>query len=163
MLWPISVQERWYSSSALSWWGCQSPVAHSCGLLNHLNSFQEGTFKLNTKFDVDLLLTQSFWIWQPHSTHAHSAGIHWPVQWMLIVHTCAFQSTCLGCQVALMPCKLFSLYWQQFNFFWTGLLGNRVAKEHICTTHVHEQTMWGRGGELGGGGKGGKIGTTVRA
>ena len=37
-------------------WSCQSPIAHSCGLLNHLNSFCRGMFKLNTKFDADLLL-----------------------------------------------------------------------------------------------------------
>ena len=40
----------------LSWWSCQSPVAHSCGLLNHLNSFCEGMFKLNAKFESGLLL-----------------------------------------------------------------------------------------------------------
>ena len=34
----------------------QSPVAHSCGLLNHLNSFHGGMFKCNTKLDADLLL-----------------------------------------------------------------------------------------------------------
>ena len=40
----------------LSWWSCQSPVAQSCGLLNHLNSFCGRMFKLNAKFDADLLL-----------------------------------------------------------------------------------------------------------
>ena len=40
----------------LSWWSCQSPVAHSCGLLNHPNSFPGGMLKLNTKFDADSLL-----------------------------------------------------------------------------------------------------------
>ena len=40
----------------LLWWSCQSPVAHSCSLLNHLNSFHGGMVKLNTKFDADLLL-----------------------------------------------------------------------------------------------------------
>ena len=39
----------------LSWWSCQSPVAHSCGLLNHLNSFHGGMPKLNAKFDADPL------------------------------------------------------------------------------------------------------------
>ena len=37
-------------------WTCQSPVAHSCSLLNHSNSFHRGMFKLNIKFDADLLL-----------------------------------------------------------------------------------------------------------
>ena len=41
---------------AWSWWSCQSPVAHSCSLLNHPNSFHRGIFKLSTKFDADLLL-----------------------------------------------------------------------------------------------------------
>ena len=40
---------------ALSWWSCQSPVAHSC-LLNHLNSFHGGIFKLHAKSDADSLL-----------------------------------------------------------------------------------------------------------
>ena len=40
----------------LSWWSSQSPVAHSRGLLNHLNSFHRGMFKLNTKFDAYLML-----------------------------------------------------------------------------------------------------------
>ena len=33
-----------------------TPVAHSCGLLNHLNSFHGGMFKLNAKFYADSLL-----------------------------------------------------------------------------------------------------------
>ena len=40
----------------LSCWSCQSPVAHSYGLLNLPNSFHTGMFKLNTKFDADSLL-----------------------------------------------------------------------------------------------------------
>ena len=39
--------------SALSWWSCQSPVAHSLGLLNHLKSFCGGIIRLKTKFDAD--------------------------------------------------------------------------------------------------------------
>ena len=35
---------------------CQSLVAHSCGLLSHLNSFHGGIFKLNAKLDADSLL-----------------------------------------------------------------------------------------------------------
>ena len=34
----------------------QPPVDHSCSLLNYLNSFHRGKFKLNTKFDADSLL-----------------------------------------------------------------------------------------------------------
>ena len=39
-------------AGTLSWWSCQSPVVHSCILLNHANSFHGGIFKLNTKFDA---------------------------------------------------------------------------------------------------------------
>ena len=40
----------------LSCWGCQSPVAHSSGLLNQPNSFHRRMFKLNAKSDADSLL-----------------------------------------------------------------------------------------------------------
>ena len=40
----------------LSWWSCESLAAHGCGLLNHVNSFHGGMFKLNAKFDGDSLL-----------------------------------------------------------------------------------------------------------
>ena len=39
----------------LSWWSCQWPVAHSFGLLNHLNSFCRAILKLNEKSDADSL------------------------------------------------------------------------------------------------------------
>ena len=43
-------------AGVLLWWSCQSPVAHGCGLLNQLNSFRGGIFKLNTKSDAESLL-----------------------------------------------------------------------------------------------------------
>ena len=43
-------------SGALWWWSCQSPVAHSCGLLNHRSSLHRRMFKLNAKFNADSLL-----------------------------------------------------------------------------------------------------------
>ena len=43
-------------ASVLPWWSCQSPVVHSCDLLNHLNSFHGGMFKLNAQFVADSLL-----------------------------------------------------------------------------------------------------------
>ena len=52
------------------WWSCQSPVAHSCSLLNHLNCFHGGMFKLNTKFDVDsFLYLLSHFEWYSHTVH----------------------------------------------------------------------------------------------
>ena len=60
----------------LSCWSCQSLVARSCSLLNFLNSFYEGMFKLNAKLSADWLfyLLSYFWTWRPHSTHAHSTA-----------------------------------------------------------------------------------------
>ena len=37
----------------LSWWSDQLPVAHSCGLLSHPNTFRGRIFKLNAKFEAD--------------------------------------------------------------------------------------------------------------
>ena len=51
-----TLHETWCMAGALWWWSWQSPLAHSCGLPNHLNSFHGGIFKFNTKFDADLLL-----------------------------------------------------------------------------------------------------------
>ena len=48
------LHEAW--AGMLSWWSCQSPVAHNLGLLNHPNSFHRGMFKLNAKSDADSLL-----------------------------------------------------------------------------------------------------------
>ena len=67
----------------LLWWSCQLPVAHSCSLLNHLNSFHGGMFNLNAKFDADSLLysvmpnavaTEYTWLTQ------WCLPPHWPVQ-----------------------------------------------------------------------------------
>ena len=61
--------------SMLSWWSFQLPVAHSWGLVNHLNSFHEGMFKLHTKSDADLLLySLSHFDCDSHSTHALSTA-----------------------------------------------------------------------------------------
>ena len=52
------------------WWSCQSPVAHSFGLLNHLNSFHGGMFKLHTKFDADpLVYAFSHFQYDSHTVH----------------------------------------------------------------------------------------------
>ena len=80
---------------ALLWWSCQSPVAHSHGLLKHLNSFCGEMFKFNAKFDADLLVyllilnamaTQYTCSlngvyhphWLVHWSH-HCSGMHIPV------------------------------------------------------------------------------------
>ena len=62
-------------AGALSWLSCPSPVAQSCGLLNHPNSFHRGMFKLNTKFDADLLLySLSHFECNGHTVHILTQG-----------------------------------------------------------------------------------------
>ena len=86
-------------AGTLLWWSCQSPGAHSYGLLNHPNSFHRGMFNLNAKFHPDSLLyllvllnvmaTQDtcslngiyrpHWLvqWSRHRSHTHSP-VHSP-------------------------------------------------------------------------------------
>ena len=65
-------------AGTLLWWSCQSPVAHSCGLLNHPNSFQGGMFKLNTIFDADLLLYMLILIAMATQYTCSLSGIYLP-------------------------------------------------------------------------------------
>ena len=76
-------------------WSCQSPIAHSFSLLNHLNNFHGGIFKLNTKFGADSLfyslilngtgtqytyslnsVYRPHWLaqWSHHCSHMHIPG-----------------------------------------------------------------------------------------
>ena len=75
---------------ALKWWSCQLPVAHSCSLLSHLNSFHGGMFKLNPKFDADLLLySLNHFECDGHTVTCSFDGVycpHWLVQWMTSCH-----------------------------------------------------------------------------
>ena len=59
------------------WWKCRSPVAHSCSLLNHLNGFCGGMFKLNAKFDADSLL----YLLSHFECDSHA--VHMLTQWRL--------------------------------------------------------------------------------
>ena len=72
-------------AGTLSWWSCQSPVAHSCSLLNHLNSFHGGMFKLKAKFDADSwLYSLSHFECDDHTIQCALISIyspHWVVQW----------------------------------------------------------------------------------
>ena len=82
-------------------------------LLNHLNSFCGRMFKLNTKFDADLLLCSL--------NHFECDGhtVHMLPQWhppltltstvkSFIAHTCTFQSAFLDCQ---LTCPYISNGW----------------------------------------------------
>ena len=99
-------------AGTLSYWSCQSPVAHSCGLLNQLNSFCGGMFKLKLEmwcrsishFECDShtvhMLTQqclppplTSTVKLSLFTHAHSspfslaARLHQCLQTVLVVST----------------------------------------------------------------------------
>ena len=75
----------WQLHHALLWWSCQSPVAHSCGLLSHLNNFHGGMFKLKARFDVDsLLYLLSHISCNTHTAHTLTQRCPlpcWLVQW----------------------------------------------------------------------------------
>ena len=67
------------------WWSCQSPVAHSCGLLNHLNSFHRGMFKLKATL-VQIHCSNHSVILNAWATQYTCSlnGVccpHWLVQW----------------------------------------------------------------------------------
>ena len=85
-------------------------------LLNHLNSSMFRWMECSSlpqKSMQNHCSTQAFWMQWPHSTHAHSmvsATSTDEYSKVVIVHTCAFQSTLLHCQVTLILHKLFLLY-----------------------------------------------------
>ena len=83
-----TLHKTWYMSrwaGTLLWWSCQSPVTYSYSLLNHLNSFCGGMFKLNAKFDTDsLFYSLSHLECNGHTVHMlteHCLSRHWLVQW----------------------------------------------------------------------------------
>ena len=87
-------------------------------LLNHPNSFCRGMFKLNAKFDADSFAQLSPFEWNSHTIHTHSPMSIAPTDLyseVIIVHTCVFLSTLLGCQVMQM-CANHSNY---INNGWT--------------------------------------------
>ena len=61
----------------LLWWSCQSAVAHSCSLLNNLNSFRGGMFKLNATLGAGLLL----YLLSHFECNSHT--VHMLTQWHL--------------------------------------------------------------------------------
>ena len=97
---PCTRHDAWVGM--LLWWSCQSPVAHSCGLLNHPNSFHRGMFKLNAKFDaVSLLYLLSHFECKATQYTCSLNGIycfHWLIQWS---HHCSCM--CIPAHPPWMP------------------------------------------------------------
>ena len=57
-------------ADVLLWWSCPSPVAQSCSLLNHPNSFHRGMFELDTKVHAhSLLYSVSHFECNGHTVH----------------------------------------------------------------------------------------------
>ena len=71
-----TLYKMWCISDTLSW-SCQSPVAHSCCILNHPNNFHKEMFKRNAKFDADLLL----YLLSHFECDSHT--VHMLTQWCL--------------------------------------------------------------------------------
>ena len=63
--------------SVLLVWSYQLPFAHGCRLVYHPNSSHGGMFKLNAKFDADLLL------YSLSHLECNSYTVHVPIQWCL--------------------------------------------------------------------------------
>ena len=111
----------------LLWWSCQSPVAHSCGLLKHSNTFHGGLFKLNTKFDADsLLYLLSHSEWDGHT-------VHMLTQWHLPNPLTSTVKSLLFTHVHSSPLSLAArLHWCCANhFFILTMVGLLPDRPHI--------------------------------
>ena len=79
-------------------------------------------FQLNEKFAADLLLyLLSHFECDGHIVHMLTQQRLLPPRTkyseIVIVHTCAFQSTLLGCRVTSILCKLFLLHYSDWIFY----------------------------------------------
>ena len=107
-------------AGALLWWSGQSLVAHSCGLLSHPNSFHGGMFKLNAKFDANLLLCSlSHFVCNDYTVHMLTQ--QHPLtpltstranKWMLLLHSSA--------PWALLVLILLPLHKSPCLYFWSS-------------------------------------------
>ena len=99
-------------AGSLLWWSCQSPVAHSCGLLNHLNTSTEECSNwmqnlmqihcpswsviLNvtaTQYTCSLSgIYHPHWLvqWRHHCSHAHYS----PLSLVARSHWCCVNDSC---------------------------------------------------------------------
>ena len=121
----------------LWWWSCQSPVACSCSLLNHLNSLHWGMFKLNAKFDEGLLLyLLSHFECDGHIVHMLIT------QWCLPPPLTSTVKSSLFTHAHSSPLSLAArLYWcctnhshyvNMIGFFWTDLVFCVFRCANVC-------------------------------
>ena len=128
--------EVWLKNSAwagtLLWWSCQSPVAHSCGLLIHPHSFYRGMFKPNTKLDVgSLLYTLSHFEGDGHT-------VHMLTQWHLLPPPTSAVKSSLFMHVHSSPLSLAArLHWCYTN------LSHYVANGYTFSGQTLYPLMWG--------------------
>ena len=123
---------------ALSWWSCQSPIAHRCGLLNHLNRFWGGMFKLNAKFDADLLLyLLSHFECDSHTIHMLTqwhVPFHWQIQW-----NCHCSHVCIPVHSPWLPGYIDVIQTVLITLTATGLSWTDLIYTHIHSIH---KTDW---------------------
>ena len=129
---PCMRRDTW--AGTMSWWSCQSPVAHSCSLLNHPNSFHGGTFKLKAKFDGDsLLYSLSHFECDGHAVHMLTQRYLLPpltstVKSSLFTH---IQSSPLFLAARLHRCHTNHSYY--INNGWTFFLDRPLYFIHLAT------------------------------
>ena len=135
----------------LLWWSCQSPGAHTCGLLNHLNSFCGGMFKLNSKFDAHLLLYLishlSAMVTQYTCSVNSAYHPHWLLQWSchcshmcIPVHSPWLPGHTDVAQTVLIILKMGWLFLDRPLCIYIYTHTHMYICIHICTymhTHIH--------------------------
>ena len=104
-------------AGALLCWSCQSPVAHSLSLLNHLNSFCRGMFKFNAKSDSDL----SLYLLSHFECGGHT--VHMLIQWCLPPPLTSTVKSSLFTHVHSRPHSL-------------------AARLHWCSAHCYINNGW---------------------
>ena len=115
MFWENTLHEMWGMSGAwagaLSWWSCQSPTAHSCGLLNHPSGFREECSSLMQNLIQIHWSTQSFWMTATQYTCSlnNTYWPHWLVQWR-----CHCSCLCVPVLSSWLPGYLVAT-WAQLN------------------------------------------------
>ena len=120
---------------ALSWRSCQSPVAHSCSFLNHLNGFRGGMLTLKAKLDADLLLN-SLSHFECHATRytCWLNGVyhpHWLIQWS---HHCSCMRIPVHCPWLLGYIDVAQTLLVLFNNGLTFLNRPHIHRSHFTLT-----------------------------